>query len=606
MQRALILAPLLLSLAPAVFAAAVPAAPILTLPPARSMVLGSQGGAPSEVLLTNVVGAARSQVPGLPGVAFQPGAGTTHFDRVYGHPSGRWVLTALADLPAGEDECLLADGELVLREGDPAPWTGGAEDCGTLDRRCAISGRGDLVFATNTSASALDDYLPLRRAGTVPRWTHAAREGDPVPGLPFATLDDAIDSPLVLDDGRVGFAADGIDGVASTSEDEVLVLGDVVLLQEGVSVPDGQAGGGQRPLENLDRGAFWASLDGSAWMVVGDLEGPTDVDDVVIVDGAVVLQEGVPVPGGGFAEPVAPGGVHGAFMDGGGRWFARGSNASSGADWVVVDGAVVARTGAPITPGASERWDDVGYGDGFAALAGNRLGDRVVIGVTDDPDPARNTVVVLNGEHVVAREGDPVDLDGDGVAADGLYIETFGTDDALLTDALDLLTVVTLRDAGGTRRGQALLRQRLDPGLGVVTCAGVANSTGTGAGLIALGSAAVTDGDLQLRAVDLPPSAPVVFLVSRSPGLVMQPGGSLGQLCLGGAVGRFLARGQFGPASPAGVAAIAVDVAALPAGAGPGPSAPGDTLHFQAWYRDHLPAAPSTTNLTGALAVVLR
>ncbi|MGB0333094.1 MAG: hypothetical protein ACPGPE_14890, partial [Planctomycetota bacterium] len=93
----------------------------------------SQGPVP-EVLLTNVAGAERSGVPGLPGVRFEPGTGTTHFDRVYGHPGGHWILTAHADLPSGEDECLIADGELVLREGDPAPWTASGERCGTLDR----------------------------------------------------------------------------------------------------------------------------------------------------------------------------------------------------------------------------------------------------------------------------------------------------------------------------------------------------------------------------------------------------------------------------------------------------------------------------------------
>ena len=102
----------------------------------------------AEVLLTNVVGAERAEVPGLPGVMFEPGTGTTHFDRVYGHPGGHWILTARADLPPGEDECLIVNGTLVLREGDPAPWTGGSEDCGTLDRRCAINGSGDFVFAT--------------------------------------------------------------------------------------------------------------------------------------------------------------------------------------------------------------------------------------------------------------------------------------------------------------------------------------------------------------------------------------------------------------------------------------------------------------------------
>ena len=568
----------------------------------------------AEVLLTNVVGAERAEVPGLPGVMFEPGTGTTHFDRVYGHPGGHWILTARADLPPGEDECLIVNGTLVLREGDPAPWAGGSEDCGTLDRRCAINGSGDFVFATNTSASALDDYLPVR--WSTGAWGTAAREGAPVPGLPNARLDDAIDSPILLDDGRVGYAADGIDGVASVGEDEVLILGDALLMQEGVSVPAGQVGGGQYALENLDLGDFWAALDGSSWLVLGDLEGPTSQDDVLLVDGAVALQEGALVPASGFAEPIARDGIHGASMDGSGRWFARGSNASTGADWVVCSevstGGSVATlgllctTGGSITPGSTERWDDADLPEGFVGVAGNRMGDHVLIGGTDHLDPSRDSVVVLNGAHVVAREGDGVDLDGNGWADDGLFIDAFGEEDLVLTDALELLVVTTLRGVTGTREGQALLRLQLDPGIGQVICEGLPNSTGPGARLVAMGSGALSDNTLSLRGVGLPAESAALFMFSRSPGLVLQPGGSQGQLCLSGALGRFLGTGEVGPATADGLAALQVDLTDLPLGGGGGLLVPGDTLYFQVWYRDGLPAGGATNNLTSAIAVTLR
>ncbi len=565
----------------------------------------SQGPVP-EILLTNIAGAERSGVPGLPGVSFEPGTGTTHFDRVYGHPGGHWILTAHADLPSGEDECLIADGELVQREGDPAPWTTSGERCGTLDRRCSINGRGDLVFATNTSANARDDFLPIRWASGA--WDVAAREGGPVPGLPQGTLDDAIDSPLLLDDGRVGYAADGIDGVASASEDEVLVLGDGLLLQEGVSVPPGQANGGARPLENLDLGDFWAAADGSSWLVLGDLEGPSGEDDVVLVDGEVVLQEGASVPASGFAEPIATNGIHGASMDGAGRWFVRGSNAQTGDDWIVAGpgSGVLCSTGELVVQGALERWGDARHPDGFMGATGNRMGDHVVIGATDHPDPSLDTVVVLNGRHVVAREGDGVDLDGDGWANDGLFIDGFGEEDLVLTDALDLLVVVTLRGATGAREGQALVRLRLDPGIGSVICTGVPNSTGEGARLGAMGSEVLASNRLSLRGMDLPAGAACVFMFSRMPGLVLQPGGSQGQLCLGGSVGRFLGQGEVGPSSEGGLTALEVDLTLLPGGGVAGRPGPGDTLYFQAWYRDRHPGTAATNNLTSCVAVTLR
>ena len=93
----------------------------------------------ASALLSNVVGGGTDAVPGLGGVTFRPGAGNTHFDRVYAHPTGHWVLTAFADLPSDRDECLIGSGELVAREGSVAPWIpGGAELCGTLDQRCAV------------------------------------------------------------------------------------------------------------------------------------------------------------------------------------------------------------------------------------------------------------------------------------------------------------------------------------------------------------------------------------------------------------------------------------------------------------------------------------
>ena len=64
----------------------------------------------ASALLSNVVGGGTDAVPGLGGVTFRPGAGNTHFDRVYAHPTGHWVLTAFADLPSDRDECLIRSG----------------------------------------------------------------------------------------------------------------------------------------------------------------------------------------------------------------------------------------------------------------------------------------------------------------------------------------------------------------------------------------------------------------------------------------------------------------------------------------------------------------
>lgn len=572
-------------------------------PPPPPLRARSVGAASAAALLSNVAGAATASVPGLGGVQFQPGATTAHFDRVYAHPAGHWVLTALADLPSDRDECLIASGALLAQEGSAAAWVpGGGENCGTIDQRCAVNAHGDVAFATNSSGSVDDDWIVTWRGGV---WGHAAREGDAVPGLAGATLDDAIDSCVLLDDGRAGFAADGVDGVANTSVDDLLVLGSAVLMQEGVTMPTGQPAGTGTAIENFDLGDFWSSADGSSWIVQGDLVGGTTRDDVAIVDGHVVLQEGQVVPGSGFAAPVASGGVGGVSMDADGVWFALGDN-TGGHDWVLRDGVIVAETGAPIAPGTAEVWDDTGYADGFIGAAGNGYGSYVIAGVTDHPDNALDAVMVLDGERVIARESDPVDLDGNGAFDDGVFIDTFGDDDLALTASLEVLCVATLKDASGQRVGQALLSIDARGGLGEPYCSGTMHSAGGPAQLAATGSLDAAGNDLALVLTQGPADAHGVILVGRIRGDVPGFNGSSGVLCLAGVIGVRRGPGQIIQLDVAGAARFPLDLTALPLGTSLVAAQAGETWQFQAWFRDLESGSTPTSNTSSGVEVVLR
>ena len=522
---------------------------------------------------------------------------------MYAHPSGHWILTALADLPAGSDECLILNGQLVIQEGDSAPWTGGAENCGTIDQRCAVNGTGDIAFATNASGSTNDDYIATRVGGV---WGYAAREGDLVPGLAGATLDDTIDSPVLLDDGRAGYAADGIDGVASTGVDDVLVLGSGLLLQEGVSIPGGQAGA-QTAMENFDLGDYWTSGDGSAWIVQGDLEGPTGRDDVVIVNGDVVLQEGQPIPGATFSEPIDGSGILGVTMSAAGDWFARGDLDGTNRDWVVQNGTVVALGETPIVAGSTELWDDAVYPPGFFGHAGNGFGSYLVGGVTDHVDPALDAVIVLDGAVVVARESDPVDLDGNGAMDDGVFIDAFGDDDLALLDDYRVLAVVTLKDAAGSRVGQALVEFDAGGDLGTSYCDAVPNSTGVAGSLAASGSSLAAGGSVTFLAADLPVGASAILLAAPLRAWLPLFAGGDGTFCLGGAIGLYDAPAQIARVDSTGRASFPVDLQAIPNGAGGviiGMS--GDVWNFQCWHRDRRANGAPTTNFTTAVEIVLR
>jgi hypothetical protein len=139
-------------------------------------------------------------------------------------------------------------------------------------------------------------------------------------------------------------------------------------------------------------------------------------------------------------------------MTGNGDWFARG-DLTDDSDWAMRNGTVVAYSGDPIVSGATELW-----GDALAALAGNTVGDWVLAGNTDNADPDLDSVVVLNGTTVLLREGDGVDLDGNGVADDGAEISGFSPNDLVLGADLTLLAFVTLRDStSGTALGDAFV-----------------------------------------------------------------------------------------------------------------------------------------------------
>ncbi|MEM6672036.1 MAG: hypothetical protein AAF726_04290 [Planctomycetota bacterium] len=553
-----------------------------------------------ELLLTNIVGLPESQVPGLPGVFFDPGTGTTDFDRVYGSPGGNWIITAFADLPSDEAELVLVNGTVVQREGQPGPWTGGTENAGSFDRRCDVNDSGDFTFATNTDGAANDDYIVTNVGGA---WGFAAREGDAIGPLPGNTYDDLIDSPIMLASGAVGFSADGIDGAVPSTQDDILVLDGTLLLQEGVSIPAGQAAGAMEFMENFDLSDFFATEDGANWLIQGDLTGDSASDDVVILNGNVVLQEGTIVPGSTFTDPIDFAGIFAVYLDEGGNWFARGDNDVSSVDWIVRNGTLLKTLGDPIFAGATEVFDDTTFAPGFFMHIGNSFGDYIIGGVTNSVNLDANAVLVKNDERVICREGDPVDLDGNGMLDDDAFIGTFGDDDGHLDDDGMLYLVVQIEDANGDVRGQAVLRMDTGtPSIGTNYCTAVPNSTGTTGVIAAIGSAMASDNDVTLIATDLPINAFGFFLASQVQGFVTNPGGSAGNLCLAGSIGRYVGPGQIQTTGLEGEFSLVIDLTNVPQPTGPVSVMAGENWNFQAWHRDSV-GGSATSNFTDATSV---
>ena len=138
-------------------------------------------------------------------------------------------------------------------------------------------------------------------------------------------------------------------------------------------------------------------------------------------------------------------------------------------------------------------------------------------------------------------------------------------------------------------------------GLGAEYCnPAVTNSTGQAAQLTSFGSSFVDANNVTLVASDMPVGEFGLFLNGTTQGLVPGAGGGAGNLCLGGAFGRYNRSSQLFLTDSGGKARLSLNLAATPTPLGPTTVVAGQTWYFQAWFRD-TPA--STTNFTSALSV---
>ena len=111
----------------------------------------------------------------------------------------------------------------------------------------------------------------------------------------------------------------------------------------------------------------------------------------------------------------------------------------------------------------------------------------------------------------------------------------------------------------------------------------------------------VSSNDLAMTASDLPPMSFGFLITSLTQGFVANPGGSQGNLCVAGAIGRFVGPGQIRQASAAGEWTLVTDLTQQPQ---PGlvSIAAGDTWNYQGWYRDTV-AGQAASNFTNGVTV---
>jgi hypothetical protein len=141
------------------------------------------------------------------------------------------------------------------------------------------------------------------------------------------------------------------------------------------------------------------------------------------------------------------------------------------------------------------------------------------------------------------------------------------------------------------------------PTLGTNYCTANNNSTGTTGVMRATGSAVVATNNVLLNASSLPLNSFGFFLTSRTQGFVANPGGSSGNLCIGGGIGRFVGPGQIQNSGSLGEINLAINLTAMPTPVGPVAAVAGETWNFQAWHRDAI-GGTATSNFTNGLEIL--
>ena len=95
------------------------------------------------------------------------------------------------------------------------------------------------------------------------------------------------------------------------------------------------------------------------------------------------------------------------------------------------------------------------------------------------------------------------------------------------------------------------------------------------------------------------------FITSQSQGFAANPGGSAGNLCLSGSIGRGVGGG---PANTglSGMLSISVDWTNIPQPNGAVAAMVGDTWNFQCWMRDSDGMGMATSNFSDGYSVTVQ
>ena len=159
----------------------------------------------------------------------------------------------------------------------------------------------------------------------------------------------------------------------------------------------------------------------------------------------------------------------------------------------------------------------------------------------------------------------------------------------------------TLTGLGGDEEVRATIYAETSSSVeGSQFCDAAENVSGRSAFIRASGSGYNPNGSLTLQVADLPENAFGYAIASLNTAFTPNPGGSAGNLCLSGAIGRF--RGQIQNSGPDGTASVVLDLTSIPQPNGTVSVVLGERWKFQYWTRD-VAGGMATSNFSNGVVV---
>lgn len=394
----------------------------------------------------------KAAVPGLPGASFTtalPGRPRHSLD------GSRWLQTLDTDLATTEDLVVVRGSgssfDVVAREGVTVVLNNTGNTLLTVDDIYSVLDDGRFAMSVRDAGATTNDRcIVLGSAATPATLTAVLREQDPVPGITgylfqgsTASAQNFSGASMQLG-GTTSLQAIIRLGVTGTTNFALFAEnGQTLLARTGVTIPGNQApetAGSPAALFTNSRARM--DVFGIHWVSTGNVSGNADFNDMLFYSGDTVIQEGISFPP--FVTPTKGGQptvLHDLTPTG--VWYAAAGNAMS-IEWVTRQGQIIAQGGAPIAAMSMEQWSSATSGV-FQAVACNDHGDFVIAGLSNAPSTLQDQVMVYNAQTVIAREGDPVNLDGDPLTNDDRYIRAFQLDRISLSNTGELLVVVQLR-----------------------------------------------------------------------------------------------------------------------------------------------------------------